>query len=79
MSHFVYNKRPRYLSLRKIALIILVASSAAEQKGNDISGMKDFGNRLEGTSVRLDALEDLALLSVEGYVEPFSRLRKNPS
>jgi hypothetical protein len=35
--------------------------------------MKDFGNRREGTTMHVDALEDLAIVAVHRDFEPFPR------
>jgi hypothetical protein len=38
-----------------------------------IQGMKDFGNRFEGTNVHVNALEDFTLLAIHRDFEPVSR------
>ena len=50
-----------------ICLALVVATHAQTQ------GMRDFGNRLEGTNVHLDALEDFTLIAVHRNFTPFSR------
>ncbi|PYX07909.1 MAG: hypothetical protein DMG88_12330 [Acidobacteria bacterium] len=55
------------LVVRGVFLAITVATYAQTQ------GMKDFGNRLEGTNVHLDALEDFTLIAVHRNFTTFSR------
>jgi hypothetical protein len=56
-----------------VALLVSVAVSLgyALFAQDPTSGMKDFDNRREGTTIRQDALEDFTVLSVDRYVEPY--------
>jgi hypothetical protein len=57
---------------RAVGFIVFMVCSVAARTRGQSNGMKDFGNRLEGTTIRKDALEDFTLVSIEGPVEPFA-------
>lgn len=49
-------------------VLLVFAAFGAEVNQNSL---RDFDNRREGTTIKQDALEDLALVSVHRYVQPF--------
>src|SRR6266481_2218799 len=56
---------------RWVALGIFLAMAVSTYA--QTQGMKDFGNRLEGTNVHLDALEDFTLIAVHRNFSIFPR------
>jgi hypothetical protein len=52
---------------------LLIAGLALALSPCSSAQMKDFGNRREGTTMHVDALEDLAIVAVHRDFEPFPR------
>jgi hypothetical protein len=57
--------------IRKLSIIPGIILAMVVTTYGDTQGMKDFGNRLEGTNVRRNALEDFTLVAVHGNFKPF--------
>ncbi len=54
------------------ALIIVVLSKVPTRGNGQANGMSDFGNRFEGTTIQLNALNDLTFVALHRHFERFS-------
>ncbi|MBZ5616998.1 MAG: hypothetical protein LAO23_23620 [Acidobacteriia bacterium] len=70
-SHFVLDIFG--FGRRSLFRLFVALSLALVAAGQTIEGMKSFGNRMEGTSIRQNALEDFTLVAINRNFEQFPR------
>ena len=61
------------LHLTVIVSVGLILPAAVPIRTCEVDGLKTFENRCEGTRVRTNKLEDLALLGLDGHFDEFAR------
>lgn len=55
------------------ALVVVVLCKVPIRAKDQTVGMRDFGNRFEGTTLQLNALSDLTFVALHRHFEPFSK------
>src|SRR5262245_55157890 len=73
MLNSVLVHRRQFRSNRLLALLAILSAGFIAQTYGQIGGLLNFNNRVEGISVRQDALDDFELLAITRNFEYFPR------